>query len=77
MSAIPSTMPLPPVVVSQTTAEFTDYCDRCGVSAKSHFYLTSGGELTFCGHHGREYSESLATMIEKLSIEEGFDWTDW
>lgn len=77
MSANTSTMPLPPAVVDQTATGFSERCDRCGAQAKSQFRLTSGGELTFCGHHAREYADGLATMVEKLSIEEGFDWTHW
>jgi hypothetical protein len=42
-----------------------DRCDRCGAEA---FVLADffGSELTFCGHHGREYEEQL--VIQGFSI---------
>ena len=42
-------------IAQERTAPLTlsDRCDRCGAQA---FYRASfvAGELTFCGHHGRE-----------------------
>lgn len=76
MSATPSTMP-PPAIVIEAAEEFTEFCDRCGAQAKSRFFLTSGGELTFCAHHAREYGGGLAGIVDRLSVEEGFDWTSW
>ncbi|MDD7939151.1 hypothetical protein PHK61_12065 [Actinomycetospora lutea] len=35
-------------------------CDRCGVRALSLAILPGGGELAFCGHHGRAHEEHLA-----------------
>ena len=35
-------------------------CDRCGVRALSLAILPQGGELAFCGHHGRTHHEHLA-----------------
>jgi hypothetical protein len=42
------------------TAE--DRCDRCGAAAKLLAVLPSGGELLFCGHHGREHRERLTEI---------------
>ena len=36
-----------------------DRCDRCGAQAYVRVTLTSGGELLFCGHHGRQFDEQL------------------
>lgn len=36
----------------------TERCDRCG--AQAHAAATKGGsELLFCGHHQREYLDTL------------------
>lgn len=42
-----------------------DRCDRCGAQA---FYraVLSTGELLFCAHHGRAYSERLAEVAVEL-----------
>ncbi|MEJ2889589.1 DUF7455 domain-containing protein [Actinomycetospora aeridis] len=34
-------------------------CDRCGVRASSVATFPGGGELTFCGHHGRAHRDRL------------------
>ncbi|TQJ01106.1 DUF7455 domain-containing protein [Amycolatopsis cihanbeyliensis] len=36
-----------------------DRCDRCGAAAQVRAILRTGGELLFCGHHGREYESKL------------------
>ena len=36
-----------------------DRCDRCGAQAYVRAVLAGGGELLFCAHHGRKYSEAL------------------
>ena len=35
-----------------------DRCDRCSAAALLRVFLTSG-ELTFCGHHGREFRPTI------------------
>lgn len=37
-----------------------DRCDRCGAQAFMRAVFPGGGELLFCGHHGREYAAALA-----------------
>lgn len=37
----------------------SDRCDACGAQAYVHYGLDTG-ELYFCGHHARLYSESLS-----------------
>jgi len=37
-----------------------DRCDRCGAQAYMRVTLTSGLELLFCGHHGKEFGPKLA-----------------
>ena len=49
------------------TLTAADRCDRCGAQAYVRAHLISGGELLFCGHHGREHLpklQHLATQIE-------------
>ena len=49
------------------TLTAADRCDRCGAQAYVRARLISGGELLFCGHHGREHLpklQHLATQIE-------------
>ncbi|MFS2292080.1 hypothetical protein FHX41_1743 [Actinomadura hallensis] len=36
-----------------------DRCDRCGAQAYVRAVLVGGGDLLFCAHHGRKYSEAL------------------
>lgn len=36
-----------------------DRCDRCGAQAYVRARLHTGGELLFCGHHGRQHLPSL------------------
>ena len=47
-----------------------DRCDRCGAQAFMRAVLTSG-DLLFCAHHGRKYSEALATKA--LAVEDASD----
>jgi hypothetical protein len=37
-----------------------DRCDRCGAQAYVRVLLSSGGELMFCAHHGRQHAPALA-----------------
>jgi hypothetical protein len=39
-----------------------DRCDRCGAAAKIRAILPSGGELLFCGHHGRAHAAKLREL---------------
>ena len=44
-----------------------DRCDRCGADARVRVVFSSGVELQFCGHHGRQFRERLlqvATLVE-------------
>jgi hypothetical protein len=59
-------------LTAERTAPLTlaDRCDRCGSQA---FYraIFVAGELTFCGHHGRELLVPL--QREALLVEDGTD----
>jgi hypothetical protein len=50
-----STLTVEPMTVA-------DRCDRCGAQAYVRVTLPAGGELFFCGHHGREYTPRLAAL---------------
>jgi hypothetical protein len=47
-----------------------DRCDRCGAQAFFRAVFVSG-ELTFCGHHGRELLVPL--QRDAIMIEDGTD----
>lgn len=48
-----------PTTVETPGLTGADRCDRCGAQAYVRAVLNSGGELLFCGHHGRLVEESL------------------
>jgi hypothetical protein len=47
-----------------------DRCDRCGAQAFIRAVLP-GGDLLFCGHHGRSHALALAAVA--LVVEDGTD----
>lgn len=49
------------------TAE--DRCDRCSAAAKVVATLLSG-ELLFCGHHAREFKQSL--QLKSIELHDPF-----
>ena len=46
-----------------------DRCDRCGAQAYVRVQLSSGGELLFCAHHGREHLDKLRDVAESIHDE--------
>ena len=46
-----------------------DRCDRCGAQAYIRVMLVSGGELLFCGHHGRQYDDGLRKIAADIHDE--------
>lgn len=46
-----------------------DRCDRCGAQAYVRVTLPSGGELLFCGHHGRAHSDKLKQVALNIQDE--------
>lgn len=46
-----------------------DRCDRCGAQAHIRARLTSGGELYFCAHHGRQHLPKLADQAVEIHDE--------
>ena len=44
-----------------------DRCDRCGAQARVRALLPGGGDLLFCGHHGRLHADALAKVA--LTVE--------
>lgn len=53
------------------TLTASDRCDRCGAQAYLRVTLNSGGELLFCGHHGRAHSDKLNQVALKIHDETG------
>ncbi|MDO4607098.1 MAG: hypothetical protein Q4B12_07235 [Bowdeniella nasicola] len=50
-----------------------DRCDACGAQARVVYGLRTG-KLFFCGHHSREFSDSLAgqaTILRDETIPDG------
>lgn len=43
-----------------------DRCDKCGAQAFMRALFPGGGELLFCGHHGREYAAALSGSSVQL-----------
>ncbi|MPZ94215.1 MAG: hypothetical protein GEU96_04695 [Propionibacteriales bacterium] len=48
-----------------------DRCDRCGAQAYIRVELTSGGDLLFCAHHGREHADKLRDVASAIHDETG------
>lgn len=46
------------ITLDRSPLTIADRCDRCGAQAFIRAVFVSG-ELTFCGHHGREMRGSL------------------
>ena len=46
-----------------------DRCDRCGAQAYVRVRLSSGGELLFCAHHGREHTPRLKEVAAEIHDE--------
>ncbi len=59
--------PMSTTVTEPLTA--ADRCDRCGAQAYVRVTLTSGGELLFCGHHGKAHSDKLSQVALKIHDE--------
>ena len=57
------------VILEQTPLNAVDRCDRCGAQAYVRATLLNGGELLFCAHHAKEYSERLKTVAANIQDE--------
>ena len=57
-----------------TSDAMTDRCDRCSAAAKLVVNLTSGGELSFCGHHANRHRDDILRVAGRIVLEEGFEW---
>jgi hypothetical protein len=55
--------------LATTPLTAADRCDRCGAQAYLRVLLISGGELLFCGHHGREHGDALRTVASDIQDE--------
>jgi hypothetical protein len=51
------------------TLTAADRCDRCGARAYVRASLSSGGELLFCAHHGREHLPKLQGLSKSIQDE--------
>jgi len=52
-----------------STLTAADRCDRCGARAYVRARLSSGGELLFCAHHGREHLPKLQGLASTIQDE--------
>ncbi len=57
------------LILETTPLNALDRCDRCGAQAYLRARLLNGGELLFCGHHGKEYATGLKTVAAKIHDE--------
>ncbi len=57
--------------VAPTPLTASDRCDRCGAQAYVRVHLSSGGELLFCAHHGREHSDKIKAIAVNVHDETG------
>ena len=57
------------VILEATPLNAVDRCDRCGAQAYVRATLLNGGELLFCGHHGKEYAEKLKSVSRSIQDE--------
>ncbi|HET7475379.1 MAG TPA: hypothetical protein VFJ97_05070 [Dermatophilaceae bacterium] len=48
-----------------------DRCDRCGARAYVRARLSTGGELFFCAHHGRQHLPKLQGLAVEIHDESG------
>jgi hypothetical protein len=46
-----------------------DRCDRCGAQAYIRVTIITGGELLFCGHHGRAHEDKLRAVSSAFQDE--------
>jgi hypothetical protein len=61
-------------LATRSVASLNERCDGCGAAAKVQVELTSGGELTFCGHHANRYADRVVEIGGKAAVESGFAW---
>ena len=52
----------------------TERCDSCGAAAKLEVFLTSGGDLAFCGHHANRHAGEVAKLARRITVERDFEW---
>ena len=57
------------VILESTPLNALDRCDRCGAQAYVRATLVTGGELMFCAHHGKEYTEKLKAVAVAIQDE--------
>ena len=57
------------LILEPTPLNAVDRCDRCGAQAYVRATLLNGGELLFCAHHAKEYSERLKTVAANIQDE--------
>jgi len=55
------------VIENELTA--ADRCDRCGAQAYMRVELSTGGELLFCAHHGRQHADRLKQVALNIHDE--------
>ncbi|MPZ61502.1 MAG: hypothetical protein GEU93_09430 [Propionibacteriales bacterium] len=56
-------------LASRPTLNAHDRCDRCGAQAYIRVELAGGGELLFCGHHGRKHLDGLRSVALRIHDE--------
>jgi hypothetical protein len=57
------------LLATTTSLTAADRCDRCGAQAYIRVVLTSGTDLLFCAHHGRQYELKLREIASEFHDE--------
>jgi hypothetical protein len=60
-------------VVDSTVVD-REVCDHCTVQAKILVVLSSGGELTFCGHHANRHADLISRVAAQVVTAADFVW---
>lgn len=56
-------------VIETAALNSADRCDRCGAQAYVRVTMTSGFDLLFCAHHGKEHADKLRQVALKIHDE--------
>lgn len=56
-------------VIEGAALNAADRCDRCGAQAYVRVTLSTGGELLFCAHHGKQHADKLKQVALEIHDE--------
>lgn len=56
-------------VIEGAALNAADRCDRCGAQAYVRVTMSSGYDLLFCAHHGKEHADKLKQVALNIHDE--------